>query len=195
MFQNNSERIKSNMNPASAIKIHPQDDLIVALYDLKKGERINVGNQTLVISEDIPAKNQFASRDLKPGEKVRMHGIVVGVIGKAVAKGALLTVNNLKHSTGGYTKKQKSISWNPPNVDSWFNATFSGYLGKDGSVGTANYWLVVPMVFCENGNILTMKDAFQNALGYEKTTFYRNLLNKMISSSKRTHLLFTCFLI
>jgi len=31
---------------------------------------------------------------------------------------------------------------------------FSRYVRSDGQVGTRNYWLVVPLVFCENRNIL-----------------------------------------
>jgi altronate hydrolase len=170
------------MNPASVIKIHPHDDLIVALRDLNKGERVKIGNETFILAEKIPAKNQFASRDFKVGEKVRMHGVVVGMVRKAIPQGGRLRVENLQHSTSGYTKKKKSVAWDPPEVGSWLKSTFSGYHNKDGSVGTANYWVVIPLVFCENGNVLAMKEAFQNSLGYEKTSLYRNLVNKMILS-------------
>ncbi len=35
-----------------------------------------------------------------------------------------------------------------------------GYHRRDGQVGTANYWLVVPLVFCENRNVNVIRQAF-----------------------------------
>ncbi|MGB5205686.1 MAG: UxaA family hydrolase, partial [Eudoraea sp.] len=34
------------------------------------------------------------------------------------------------------------------------------------SVGTANYWLIIPMVFCENRNVDVLEAALSEALGY-----------------------------
>ena len=42
-----------------------------------------------------------------------------------------------------------------------------GYHRKDGSVGTANYWLVIPLVFCENRNVEVLKTALLKPLGYK----------------------------
>ena len=44
--------------------------------------------------------------------------------------------------------------------------TFMGYHRQDGKVGTANYWLVIPMVFCENRNLEVLREALVNELGY-----------------------------
>jgi len=43
-------------------------------------------------------------------------------------------------------------------------ADFLGYRRSDGQVGTRNYWLVVPLVFCENRNIIVLKQAFEEEL-------------------------------
>ena len=42
--------LKRNMI-SKAIKIHPNDNLIVAINDLKKGENVTVDNQTITIQE------------------------------------------------------------------------------------------------------------------------------------------------
>jgi len=42
-----------------------------------------------------------------------------------------------------------------------------GYHRADGSVGVANYWLVIPLVFCENRNVQVIQDAFAKELGYQ----------------------------
>ena len=45
---------------SKAIKIHPNDNLIVAINDLKKGENVAVDNQTITIQERVKQKHKFA---------------------------------------------------------------------------------------------------------------------------------------
>ena len=40
-------------------------------------------------------------------------------------------------------------------------------------MGTRNYWLVVPLVFCENRNIGVLKQAFEEELGFAPPQIYR----------------------
>src|SRR5690606_38712091 len=53
-----------------------------------------------------------------------------------------------------------------PDVTRFKDATFLGYHRSNGQVGTANYWLVIPLVFCENRNVHTLKEALEEKLGY-----------------------------
>src|SRR5690606_6500924 len=48
-----------------------------------------------------------------------------------------------------------------------------GYVRKDGRVGTANYWLFIPTVFCENRNLDVIKETLYGELGYSVTDKYR----------------------
>ena len=51
--------------------------------------------------------------------------------------------------------------------------TFDEHLdNRYGQVGTANYWIVLPLVFCENRNLEVMKSALIDDLGYGKQTRY-----------------------
>jgi altronate hydrolase len=67
-----------------------------------------------------------------------------------------------------------------PNVEHLKNKTFMGYHRKDGSVGTANYWIVLPLVFCENRNLEIMKEALIENLGYSKKGKYNEFSKKLI---------------
>ncbi|MBC7565804.1 MAG: UxaA family hydrolase [Pedobacter sp.] len=60
--------------------------------------------------------------------------------------------------------------------------TFEGYYRADGSVGTANYWIVVPLVFCENNNVEKLRDALQNTLGYGRLNPYEEFLQSISSA-------------
>ncbi len=57
--------------------------------------------------------------------------------------------------------------------------TFRGYERPDGQIGTRNYWLVVPLVFCENKNIQVLKQAFEEELGFARPQVYRQQVAEM----------------
>jgi altronate hydrolase len=71
-----------------------------------------------------------------------------------------------------------------PAVEKWKNRTFMGYHRKNGSVGTGNFWLVVPMVFCENRNVEVLKEALMEELGYARPRKYHQYTNKLASLYK-----------
>lgn len=62
----------------------------------------------------------------------------------------------------------------------WRQRTFRGYHRPDGQVGTRNYWLVVPLVFCENRNIAVLKQAFHEELGFAQPNIYRQQVAELV---------------
>ena len=157
-----------------ALKVHPNDNVYVALADLQPGADIPYNGQNLRVSEAIPAKQKFTPHELGPGDIVRMYGVTVGEATRTIPPGGLLSRANLKHKSDGFDSSNSVYQWDAPDVSHWEGRTFEGYHRSDGSVGTANTWIFVPMVFCENKNIHVLRDALNKALGYEKTTFYQD---------------------
>jgi altronate hydrolase len=49
-------------------------------------------------------------------------------------------------------------------------------------VGTRNYWLVVPLVFCENKNIQVLKQALEEELGFAPPQPYRSQVAQLVSA-------------
>ena len=76
-----------------------------------------------------------------------------------------MTTANTHHAAGDYSYRNTKISWQKPDVSKFVNRTFNGYKRSDGRVGTANYWLFIPTVFCENRNLDVIKEALWNELG------------------------------
>ncbi len=166
-----------------AIYIHPNDDLIVALDNIMKGETVEVNGQSFTLKEDVQQKHKFASKDFKAGDRVHMYGVIVGKAVKDIAKGSVVTVDNVHHDTADQIDvKLRNLEWPKPDVSKWKDKTFMGYHRKDGQVGTQNVWIVVPLVFCENRNILKLKEIFSKSLGYTGKSDYEitidNLINK-----------------
>jgi len=163
------------------LKINNRDNAIVALTDLQAGETVFLDDEAIEIKEQVAAKHKFAAEDLLEGSKVYMYGVLVGKTSKDVLKGHRLTTANLQHAASDFTVGERKTEWNKPDVTKWENLTFNGYHREDGSVGTANYWIVVPMVFCENRNVEVLQEALVNQLGYGRNNKYQLQAKSLIS--------------
>lgn len=166
------------------LKMHPEDNVLVALTDLAKGEKVVFEKKTYIIEEAIKAKHKFYTTDLSLGDEVIMYGVLVGKVQCDVAKGSLMTTDNLKHAAEPYEYRQVDYSWKVPDVSKYKNSTFNGYKRKDGRVGTANYWLFVPTVFCENRNLDVIKEALHNELGYSVSDKYTQYTHQLLEAYK-----------
>ena len=162
------------------LKIHPSDNVLVALSDLKKGELITYDSITIELAQDIPAKHKFAQTQLASGDEIRMYGILVGKATTTIPAGGVIAVNNVKHEASTFSEKSKDVSWQAPDVSKWKDRTFLGYHREDGQVGVANYWLVVPLVFCENRNVNVIRNAFEEVLGFAKPDTYKNYVQELV---------------
>ncbi len=61
-----------------------------------------------------------------------------------------------------------------------------GYHRADGQVGTRNYWLVLPLVFCENRNVERMREALEEELGYGSArNAYRQHVRDLVKRAGR----------
>jgi len=164
-----------------ALRIHPKDNVIVALQDLEPGEIIQLGNQSFPIRERIPAKHKFFDQDLKLGNEIRMYGTIVGrIIQYAVRIGERMSTENTQHASGPYSFKNQKFKWMAPDNQAYQGKSFMGFHRKDGRVGTANYWLFIPTVFCENRNLDIIREALNHALGYEMTDKYKNYAHALV---------------
>ena len=155
------------------LQLDSRDNVLVALVDLKQGEGVEGVGRQHVLKSDVPAKHKFATTDLAPGDRVVMYGVLVGQAVKPIAAGELLTVGNIRHQAASFHQQSELFRWSPPDVSQWSRKTFAGYQRSDGQVGTRNYWLVVPLVFCENKNIQVLEQAFEEELGFAAPQLYR----------------------
>jgi altronate hydrolase len=156
-----------------ALKMHTADNVIVALQNLQKGETIHYQGKKYVLAADINAKHKFFEQDMQPGEKVIMYGVLVGTVQQFIPAGGLMTTDNVKHAADPFVYRPGNTQWTPPDVSKFAGRTFNGYHRSDGRVGTANYWLFIPTVFCENRNLDVIREALHDQLGYAVTDKYK----------------------
>ena len=163
------------------LKIHPADNVLVALTDLKKGTQIAFEGNNYTLLEDIAAKHKFFTTPLKKGETIIMYGITVGRIKDAeVQVGQLMSTDNTVHQADPYVFRNFQYQWKAPDTCKYQNKTFNGYHRADGKVGTANYWLFIPTVFCENRNLDIIKASLHEALGYAVDNKYKSYTNNLV---------------
>ncbi len=167
---------------SNVLQLDPRDNVLIALRDLKAGEHIEQGGHSYTPSKNVPAKHKFASRDFGIGDEITMYGVVVGKAVKPIVAGELLTTSNIQHQTSIFREQAGEYHWLAPDVSRWTHQTFSGYRRSDGQVGTRNYWLVVPLVFCENKNIQVLKQALEEELGFAPPQPYRSQVAELAAS-------------
>ena len=167
------------------IQIHPRDNVFVALVDLQKDHRIEFQNHSFFLPSAVTAKHKFSFLPLAKDSPVLMYGVLVGRVNFDLLAGELLEVNNLRHDTAVYQVGERRLDWTPPDVSAFTNRKFMGFHRSNGTVGTANYWLVIPLVFCENRNVLTLKAALEEKLGYQlNSTDYSEEVDQLIEAMK-----------
>ena len=166
------------------LKVHPKDNVLVALRDITKGETISYNGEEYIVQENIGAKHKFFTQDMKAGDKVIMYGVLVGKIQCDVPAGRLMTTANLKHAADPYEYRPFHYEWHAPDVAKFKGRTFNGYHRSDGRVGTANYWLFMPTVFCENRNLDVIREALHNELGYAVTDKYKQKAHHLLELYK-----------
>ncbi|MEX0315916.1 MAG: UxaA family hydrolase [Allomuricauda sp.] len=151
----------------SYVQIDPKDNIIVAITNLEKGTIAKVNQTSITLKEDIKGKHKFALNDFEIGDEVIMYGVLIGKVTKPIKMGCAITTDNVKHASASYNESNRKYDWTAPDISRFENRTFKGYHRKDGKVGTANYWLVIPLTFCENRNVEVLEGALLEKLGYE----------------------------
>jgi altronate hydrolase len=167
------------------IEMHPKDNVLVALTHLAAGQIVDYHEEQYTILEPIQSKHKFYTSNLAKGASVFMYGVLVGTTQQDVARGSLVTTTNLKHASEPYAYRETNFSWQKPDISQFTNKTFNGFVRSNGQVGTANYWLFIPTVFCENRNLDVIKEALHHKLGYAVSDKYSKYTQSLLEAYEK----------
>ncbi len=126
------------------VKITPEDNVGVALVDLKCGEVA----LDVTLTEDIPAGHKFAVRPIAEGENVIKYSAPIGRATSDVAVGAWVHTHNTKTNLDGILEYKYTPAPIPEKAGKTVN--FKGFKRKGGKVGIRNEIWVIPTVGCVN---------------------------------------------
>ena len=130
------------------IRIHPDDNVAVALEDLRKGETLTLDAVSVTAIEDIARGHKIALREIKEGEPVVKYGNPIGLAKADIPAGAWAHVHNVRtglSESADYTYDHKVYA--QPNVSP---RTFRGYRREDGRAAVRNELWIIPTVGCVN---------------------------------------------
>ena len=128
------------------IRVHPDDDVAVAMADVAPGT-VPFEGAELIVSEPVARGHKVALNPLAAGDPVRRYGFPIGRATAPIARGAGVHVHNVATGLAGeeaYRFGGAPIA--PPAMPS--TRTFQGYVRPDGRVGTRNEIWILPTVGC-----------------------------------------------
>ena len=130
------------------IRIHPDDNVAVALEDIRSGETVAIGSLTVTALENVSRGHKIALQRIPAGEPVMKYGNPIGIAKEAIPAGAWVHVHNVRtglSESAEYTYNHKTFPM--PDVKP---RTFMGYLREDGRAAVRNELWIIPTVGCVN---------------------------------------------
>jgi altronate dehydratase len=126
------------------IRLHPSDNVIIALRDLPAGSTVE--GLPGPLTQAIPRGHKIATAAIAPGQQVIRYGQIIGNATRAIAAGEHIHTHNL--GMGDHTADYAFASESTPQPVVTEKRTFMGYPRADGKYGTRNYLGILTSVNC-----------------------------------------------
>ncbi len=160
------------------LQIHPDDNVVVCLEPMAKGQKITLGDgREVEFKQEVPAGHKVAIKDIANGDNIVKYGYAIGHATENIETGMWVHTHDIKTNLDGildYTynpdtediKKKESLMGSK-------NSTFEGFVRKNGKVGIRNEVWIIPTVGCVN-NIAT-------ALAKEANEYVKGSVDEVIA--------------
>ncbi|MGC3977713.1 MAG: altronate dehydratase family protein [Paludibacteraceae bacterium] len=145
------------------IKIHPSDNVCVALNDLKTGEKLTIDEKEVVMLNDIPTGHKFSIYHISENQNIIKYGYAIGHATEDILQGSHVHTHNVKtnlHDNLQYEYHPVKEKLNIPLSDKKVNV----YKRFNGDVGIRNELWIVPTVGCVNGQAQMIIDRVKKEL-------------------------------
>lgn len=132
------------------IRINSNDNVLIALADLKEGQVIEDDDIKLTLKDDIQLGHKISIKDISKGENIIRYGYPIGHAIKDIKKGQWVHSHNLKTNLSGTIEYEYSPKLTRKEKKDG-PISFQGFRRKNGDVGIRNELWIVPTVGCVNG--------------------------------------------
>jgi altronate hydrolase len=140
-----------------AIRLHPDDDVVVARVDLVPGRELPGEGAT--VRDAVARGHKVATRDVAAGQAVRRYGQTIGFATRDIARGEHVHTHNL--AMGEFGRDYEFSTLAAPTAYADPPATFAGIRRADGRVATRNYIGILTSVNCSATVASRIADAFR----------------------------------
>ena len=131
---------------SDVVYLNPNDNICVAARNLQKGDKVQCGERSVKLLEDVRMGHKIAINDIDHDTHVRKYGQIIGLTTTAIPEGGWVHVHNL--ASGDFVQDYASASEIPPAPTPITDRSFMGYRRPDGKAGTRNYIGVISTVNC-----------------------------------------------
>ncbi len=144
---------------ALTIRLHPNDDVVIARSQLVGGTTLIDENVT--VAGLIPPGHKVATRAIRAGQPVRRYNQIIGFASRDIAPGEHVHLNNL--AMGAFDRDYAVGADAKPTAYVDRPATFMGIVRPDGRIATRNYIGVLSTVNCSATVARGIADHFRGA--------------------------------
>ncbi len=130
------------------IRIHPDDNVAVALRDISAGESIGSDDTKITVKEDIERGHKLALSNIKAGSFIIKYGCPIGKAARDISCGCKVHLHNVMTNlseSDEYVYDPVRCELPPHKAE-----TFMGYKRHDGRTGIRNEIWIIPTVGCVN---------------------------------------------
>jgi altronate hydrolase len=161
----------SSSSAARVIRLHPQDDVVIALNQLVPGN--SIPSEGVTIAGLIPPGHKMATRAIDLGAPVRRYGQIIGFASKPIQPGQHVHTHNL--AMGDFTRDYAFGEEARLTTPAAAPATFQGIVRPDGRVATRNYIGILTSVNCSATVARAIADHFRRDIHPEALAGFPNV--------------------
>ena len=99
------------MTQHSYLRIHPKDNVLVALRDLDQGTLIEFEGLSFNLADKVPAKHKFNLNNLAPDDSIFMYGVLVGKATRPIPQGGLISTESIHHASSEFHLGKRKLDW------------------------------------------------------------------------------------
>ncbi len=159
------------MNAPPTIRIHPNDDVVIARRQLLGGTHIEA--ERITVAGLVPPGHKLAVRAVAAGQPVRRYNQIIGSATQAIAPGQHVHTHNLAYSAFARVHEPGAGAQATAFVAQ--PAMFEGIVRADGRVATRNYIGVLTSVNCSATAARAIADHFRRDIHPEALAPYPNV--------------------
>ncbi|HEX4234070.1 MAG TPA: altronate dehydratase family protein [Caldimonas sp.] len=148
------------MSNPPVIRIHANDDVVIARRQLVGGTRVE--SEGITVAGLIPPGHKVATRAIAAGSPVRRYDQIIGSAKLPIAPGQHVHTHNLAFSS--FERDYAAASGARPTEYATVPATFDGIVRVDGRIATRNYIGILTSVNCSATVARAIADHFRRDL-------------------------------
>ncbi|ORC50327.1 galactonate dehydratase [Burkholderia sp. A27] len=161
----------STVSDLAAIRLHDNDDVVIATRQLMSGARI--ASEDLVVAGLIPPGHKIATRNMAAGEPVKRYNQIIGVAKEPISRGQHVHVHNL--GMAEFSREHAFGVDLHPTEYAREPATFMGIRRDDGRVATRNFIGILTSVNCSATVARAIADHFRRDVHPQALAPYPNV--------------------